>query len=260
MDYENILLNIEDGIAIVTINRPKALNALNAATMNELKAAFTRIQEDPNVKCAIITGSGEKAFIAGADINQFPGMNAVMGAEFALHGQDVLNQIQFGSKLVVAAVNGFALGGGCETAMACHVRFAADNAKFGQPEVSLGIIPGYGGTQRLARLVGAGRALELCLTGDVIKAEEAHRIGLVNKVYPQAELLDKAKEFCQKVMSKGPKATEFVLYCVNRGMEMNLYDALRLEAQHFGIVCATEDMQEGTNAFLEKRPAKFSGK
>jgi len=260
MDYENILLSIEDGIAIITINRPKVLNALNAATMSELKAAVTRIQEDPNVKCAILTGSGEKGFVAGADITQFPGLNAVTGTEFALRGQEILNLIQFGSKPFIAAVNGFALGGGCEVAMACHVRFASDNAKFGQPEVNLGLIPGYGGTQRLTRLVGAGRALELCLSADMINADEAYRIGLVNKVFPQAELMDKAKEFCKKVMSKGPKATEFILYCVNRGMEMNLYDALRFEANHFGILCATDDMLEGTKAFMEKRQANFSGK
>lgn len=260
MNYENVSFDIEDGIAVVMVNRPKVLNALNAATVNELKAAFTRIQDDPNIKAAIVTGAGEKSFVAGADINEIAGHDALSGAQFSLHGQDVLNLIQQCSKPVIAAVNGFALGGGCELAMACHVRFASENAKFGQPEVNLGIIPGYGGTQRLARLVGVGRALELCISGDMIGAQEAHRIGLVNKIYPQAELLTKAKEFCKKVMSKGPVAVSFVLHAANRGTEMSLYDALRLEAHLFGLVCATQDMKEGTKAFIEKRPAQFKGK
>jgi enoyl-CoA hydratase len=260
MEYENILLEIEGGIAVVTVNRPKVLNALNSATVAELKAAFSRIEEDPHIKTVILTGSGEKAFVAGADISEIAAKDAHTGVEFALNGQDLLNKIQFGSKPVIAAVNGFALGGGCEISMACHVRFASENAKFGQPEVNLGIIPGYGGTQRLARLIGACRALELCMGGDMIDAQEAHRIGLVNRVYPQAELLDKAREFCRKVMAKGPRAIEFVLHAVNRGMEMSLYDALRLEAHLFGLVCATEDMKEGTKAFLEKRKAEFKGR
>jgi enoyl-CoA hydratase len=260
MKYENLLFEIEDGIAIVTINRPKVLNALNAATINELKAAFTRISEDPNIKCAILTGSGEKSFVAGADITEIAEKSALTGTEFSFHGQEVLNMIQQSDKPVVAAVNGFALGGGCEIAMACHLRFASENARFGQPEVNLGIIPGYGGTQRLARLVGAGRAIELCISGNPIKADEAYRIGLVNKVYPAAELLDKSKEFCQGVMSKGAKAVSYVLHAVNRGMEMSIYDGLRLEAHLFGLVCATEDMKEGTKAFVEKRPPKFTGK
>jgi enoyl-CoA hydratase len=260
MNYENIFFEVEDGIAIITINRPKALNALNEATVAELKAAFTRVADDPNVKSAILTGSGEKSFVAGADITEITTKDAQSGAEFALNGQGLLNMMQHSDKPIVAAVNGFALGGGCEIAMACHVRFAAENAKFGQPEVNLGIIPGYGGTQRLARLVGAGRALELSMSADMIGAEEAYRIGLVNKVYPQAELVDKAKEYCKKVMSKGPKAISAVLHAVNRGIEMSLGDALRLEAHLFGLVCATEDMKEGTKAFIEKRPAKFTGK
>ena len=260
MNYENILFEIEDGIAVVTLNRPKLMNALNAQTVNELRAAFMRISEDPHIKCAILTGSGEKAFAAGADINELATQTPVGGAQFSLNGQEALNVIQHLDKPVVAAVNGFALGGGCELAMACHVRFASQNAKFGQPEVNLGIIPGYGGTQRLARLVGAGRALELCMSGDMIDANEAYRIGLVNKVYPLEELLPKSREFCKKVMSKGPKAIAFVLHAINRGLEMNLYDALRHEAHLFGIICATEDMREGTKAFVEKRPAQFKGK
>jgi enoyl-CoA hydratase len=258
--YENILFEIEDGIAVVTLNRPKLLNALNAHTVNELRAAFTRVSEDPHIKCAILTGSGEKAFAAGADINELATQTPVGGAEFSLNGQEALNLIQHLEKPVVAAVNGFALGGGCELAMACHVRFASQNAKFGQPEVNLGIIPGYGGTQRLARLVGAGRALEMCMGADAINAEEAYRIGLVNKVYTLEELLPKSKEFCRKIMTKGPKAIAFVLHAINRGMEMSLYDGLRHEAHLFGIICATEDMREGTKAFVEKRPAQFKGK
>ncbi len=260
MNYENILFEIEDGIAIVTLNRPKVLNALNAHTVNELRAAFTRVGEDPHIKCAILTGSGEKAFAAGADIVELAEQTPAGGAQFSLNGQEALNLIQHLEKPVVAAVNGFALGGGCELAMACHVRFASQNAKFGQPEVNLGIIPGYGGTQRLARLVGAGRALEMCMGADAINAEEAYRIGLVNKVYPLEELLPKSKEFCKKVMSKGPKAIAFVLHAVNHGLEMHLSDALRHEAHLFGIICATEDMREGTKAFVEKRPAQFKGK
>jgi enoyl-CoA hydratase len=260
MKYEHLSFDLEDGIAVITIDRPKALNALSEATVAELKAAFSRVADDPNIKCAILTGAGEKSFVAGADITEIATKDALSGAEFALNGQALLNMIQQSDKPVVAAVNGFALGGGCEIAMACHVRFAADNARFGQPEVNLGIIPGYGGTQRLARLVGAGRALELSMSGDMIDAAEAHRIGLVNKVYTQAELIDKAKEFCKKVMSKGPRAVSAVLHAVNRGMEMHLGDALRLEAHLFGLVCATEDMKEGTKAFIEKRPAKFTGK
>lgn len=260
MNYETLLFSIEDGIAVVTINRPKVLNALNGATMNELRAAFTRIQEDPNIKAVILTGSGEKAFVAGADITEIAQLNALSGAQFAIHGQDVLNLIQHLEKPVVAAVNGFALGGGCELSMACHLRFASENARFGQPEVNLGIIPGYGGTQRLARLVGRGRALELCMSADMIDAQEAYRIGLVNKIYPFADLLPKTKEYLKKVLSKGPVAVAYVLHAVNRGIEMELPDALRLEAHLFGLVCATEDMKEGTGAFMNKRPAQFRGK
>lgn len=260
MNYENILFEIEDGIALVSVNRPKKLNALNSATVAELKAAFTRVGQDPNIKSAILTGSGEKAFVAGADIEELAAKNPITGTEFSLAGQEVLNIIQHLEKPVVAAVNGFALGGGCEIAMACHVRFASPNARFGQPEVTLGIIPGYGGTQRLARLVGAGRALELCMSGDMIDADEAYRIGLVNRVFPPEELLPKTREFCRKVMSKGPKAVAHVLHAVNRGMEMSLDDALRLEAHLFGLVCATKDMKEGTKAFIGKRPANFTGR
>ncbi len=260
MKYENLLFDLEDGVAIVTINRPKVLNALNAQTVAELKAAFTRVADDPNIKCAILTGAGEKSFVAGADISEIATKDASSGTAFALNGQAALNLIQHSDKPIIAAVNGFALGGGCEIAMACHLRFASENARFGQPEVNLGIIPGYGGTQRLARLVGAGRAIELCINGAPIKADEAYRIGLVNKIFPQEELLEKTKEFCKAVMSKGPQAVSFVLHAVNRGMEMSLYDALRLEAHLFGLICATEDMKEGTKAFLEKRPANFTGK
>ncbi|MFH1861433.1 MAG: enoyl-CoA hydratase-related protein [bacterium] len=260
MNYENLLFEIEDHIAIVAINRPKVLNALNAATMNDLRAVFLRIAEDPHIAAVILTGVGEKAFVAGADITEIASLSALSGAEFALNGQDVLNHIQHLSKPVVAAVNGYALGGGCELAMACHLRFASENALFGQPEVKLGIIPGYGGTQRLARLVGAGRALELCLSADTIDAQEAHRIGLVNKIFPQAELLEKSKEFCRKVISKGPVAVAHVLHAINHGLEMPLSDALRHEAHLFGLACATEDMKEGTKAFMEKRKAEFRGK
>jgi enoyl-CoA hydratase len=260
MNYENLLFEIEDGIAVVTINRPKVLNALNAATVGELRAAFTRIHEDPNIKSAILTGAGEKSFVAGADINELAVQTPVGGAQFSLNGQEVLNMIQYLEKPVVAAVNGFALGGGCELSMACHLRFASENARFGQPEVNLGIIPGYGGTQRLARLVGTGRAIELCISADPIKADEAYRIGLVNKVFPLPDLIPQSKEFLKKVMSKGPVAVAYVLHAVNRGIDMTLADGLRHEAHLFGLICATEDMKEGTKAFVEKRPAQFKGK
>ncbi|RJP80056.1 MAG: crotonase [Candidatus Zixiibacteriota bacterium] len=260
MNYENLLFELEEGIAIVTVNRPKALNALTVATVGELLAVFQRVKDDPHVRGVILTGAGEKAFVAGADIGEIHNLDGLGGARFALNGQEMTNHIQHLGKPVVAAVNGFALGGGCELAMACHVRFAAENARFGQPEVNLGVIPGYGGTQRLARLVGLGRALELCLTGDMVDAPEAYRLGLVNKVYPAAELIPKSKEFLKKVISKGPQAVAYVLHACNRGVEMGLGDALRLEAHLFGLVCATEDMKEGTQAFLEKRPAQFKGK
>jgi enoyl-CoA hydratase/carnithine racemase len=258
--YENILFEKKGAIAYVTVNRPKVLNALNMATMEELRAAFTAIKEDKEVRVAILTGAGEKAFIAGADINELAKHNAVEAKEYTHRGQAVLDLIENLGKPVIACVNGFALGGGCEIALACTMRLASDNAKLGQPEVKLGIIPGYGGTQRLSRLVGKGIAMQLLLTGEMITAQEAHRIGLVNDVAPLGELLARAEAIAQKIIANAPLAVQYALEAVNRGMEMTLAEGLYLEATLFGVCCATEDKNEGTKAFLEKRAAQFKGK
>jgi enoyl-CoA hydratase/carnithine racemase len=258
--YENILFEKKGAIAYVTVNRPKVLNALNMATMEELRAVFTAIKDDKAVRVAILTGAGEKAFIAGADINELAKHNAVEAKEYTHRGQAVLDLIENLGKPVIACVNGFALGGGCEIALACTLRLASDNAKLGQPEVKLGIIPGYGGTQRLSRLVGKGIAMQLLLTGEMITAQEAHRIGLVNDVAPLGELLARAEAIAQKIIANAPLAVQYVLEAVNRGLEMTLAEGLYLEATLFGVCCATEDKNEGTKAFLEKRAAQFKGK
>src|SRR5574340_1553253 len=227
--YENILFEKKGAIAYVTVNRPKVLNALNMATMEELRAAFTAIKEDKAVRVAILTGAGEKAFIAGADINELAKHNAVEAKQYTHRGQAVVDLIENLGKPVIACVNGFALGGGCEIAMACTMRLASDNAKFGQPEVKLGIIPGYGGTQRLPRLVGRGRALEMLLDGEAVDAAEALRIGLINDVAPQGELLARAEAIAQKIIANAPLAVQYVLEAVNRGLEMTLAEGLYLE-------------------------------
>jgi len=258
--FENILFEKKGAIAYVTVNRPKVLNALNMATMEELRTAFHAIKGDKEVRVVIFTGAGEKAFIAGADIGEISKHDAIQGKEYTHRGQSVLNLIENLGKPVIACINGFALGGGCEMAMACTMRLAGDNAKLGQPEVKLGIIPGYGGTQRLARLVGKGLAMQLVLTGDMISAAEAHRIGLVNEVVPQAELIARAEAIANKIVANAPLAVQYAMEAVNRGMEMTLAEGLYLEATLFGVCCATEDKSEGTKAFLEKRPAQFKGK
>lgn len=260
MAYENLLGEKRDQIAYITVNRPKVLNALNRKTLEELHDCVSQIEADPEVRVAIITGAGEKAFIAGADINELAQQTPVSGGDFARYGQALLDRIERASKPFIAAVNGYALGGGCELAMACTFRIASDNARLGQPEVKLGIIPGYGGTQRLARLVGKGRALQLVLTGEQVTAEEALRIGLVNQVVPLADLLPTAESWAKKIIANAPLAVRFCLEAVHHGMEMPLADALFLEAALFSLCCATEDMKEGTKAFLEKRPAKFTGR
>ncbi len=263
MSYENLEnLKVEqrDGILIVTVDRPKVLNALNARTMDELSSVFLEARGDESVRAVILTGGGEKAFIAGADINELASLDAVVGKKFAERGQAVLSQIEQFPKPVIAAINGFALGGGCEVALACHIRIASENAQLGLPEVSLGVIPGYGGTQRMVRLLGKGKALELICTGDRIGAEEAEKIGLVNKVVPPAELIEKSEEMARKMASKGPLAIRAAIEAVNSGSDMPLDEGLYLEATLFGTLCATEDMREGTKAFLEKRPADFKGK
>ena len=251
---------LKDGIGYCTINRPKVLNALNAKTVFELMAVFSKVKNESKVSGVILTGEGEKAFVAGADIGELAQQKPISGKEFALRGQHVFDFIENLGKPVIAAVNGYALGGGCELAMSCNIRIASESAKFGQPEVNLGIIPGYGGTQRLPRLVGIGRAMELILSGEVIDAREAYRIGLVNKVVPAKELVPAAREILQKIMSKGPVAVRLAMEAINHGMRMPLSEGLLLEADLFGLACATEDMHEGTKAFIEKRKAKFKGK
>jgi enoyl-CoA hydratase len=260
MMFENILFDKKNGIGYVTVNRPKALNALNMATMQELRAAFTDIQQDGTVRSAILTGAGEKAFVAGADINELAQQDAVSGKAFAVRGQAVLDLIENLGKPVIACISGFALGGGCELALACTMRLASESAKLGQPEVKLGIVPGYGGSQRLPRLVGKGIAMQLVLTGEMISAQEALRIGLVNEVVPAAELMVRAEAIAAKIAANAPLAVQYALEAVNKGMEMPLAEGLFLEATLFGLCCATADKKEGTSAFLEKRAAQFQGK
>lgn len=260
MAYQNLLYEKRDRIAYVTINRPDKLNALTAATMKELHDVFTSIAADDEVGVVILTGAGEKAFVAGADINELAVQRPVEGKRMSEYGQNVLRLIENLGKPVIAAINGYALGGGCELAMACTLRIASENARLGQPEVKLGIIPGYGGTQRLPRLVGKGIALELLLTGEMISAEEAHRIGLVNHVTRREELIPTAEKIARQILANAPLAVRFCLEAVTAGLEMPLDEALQLEATLFGLSAATEDMREGTRAFLEKRPARFQGK
>ena len=260
MNFENILLEKKNSIAYVTVNRPKVLNALNMATMEELRAAFADIKEDPSIRVAILTGSGEKAFVAGADISELARHGAVSAKEYTHRGQSVLDSIENLGKPAIACINGFALGGGCEIAMACTMRLASDNAKLGQPEVKLGIIPGYGGTQRLPRLVGKGIAMQLILAGEMITAHEAHRIGLVNEVTAPGDLIARAEQIARQIIANAPLAVQYAVEAVNRGLEMTQAEGLYLEATLFGLCCATEDKTEGTTAFLEKRPAQFKGK
>ena len=260
MSYQNLLVETRDGIAIVTINRPDKLNALNDRTMHELDAAFAAIGSDPAVRGAILTGAGEKAFVAGADIGELSTQSPVDGKERSIRGQRVLDRIENLGKPVIAAVNGFALGGGCELALACHVRIASENARLGTPEVKLGIMCGYAGTQRLPRLVGKGRALEMLLSGEMLDAQEALRIGLVNRVLPKDKLLPECEALLRKMLANGPVSLRFTLEVVNAGLEMPLAEAQYLEATLFGLICSTEDMKEGTRAFLEKRAAKFQGR
>ncbi len=257
---ENLLFEKKSSIAYVTINRPKVLNALNMATMEELRRVFHAIKDDAEIRVVIFTGAGEKAFIAGADINELARHNAVEGKAYTHKGQSVLNLIENLGKPVIACINGFALGGGCEIALACTMRLASENAKLGQPEVKLGIIPGYGGTQRLPRLVGKGHAMQLVLAGEMISAQEAHRIGLVNEVVAAAELIPRAEAIAHKIIANAPLAVQYAMEAVNKGMEMTLQEGLYLEATLFGVCCATEDKTEGTKAFLEKRAANFKGK
>lgn len=257
---ENLLYEKKNGIAYVTLNRPKVLNALNQRTWENLRTAFEDARDDAEVRGVILTGAGDKAFIAGADISELAHVTAVEAEKSSSYGQAVLNLIENLGKPVVAAVNGFALGGGCETAMACTIRVASENAKFGQPEVKLGVIPGGGGTQRLPRLVGKGRALQLILSGEMISAQEAYRIALVNEVVPAAELITRAEAILKKIFSNAPVAVKYSLEAVNKGMETSQAEGLSLEASLFGLCAGTEDKKEGTSAFLAKRAPQFHGR
>jgi enoyl-CoA hydratase len=257
--YQHLLVEVKDRVAVVTVNRPDKLNALNERVMEELDAAFAALGADPDVGGVILTGAGEKAFVAGADIGELAQQGPVGGRAKSIRGQAVLDRIEALGKPVLAAVNGFALGGGCELALACHLRIASENAKLGTPEVKLGLMCGYGGTQRLPRLVGRGRALELLLTGEMVDAQEALRIGLVNRVVPLARLQAEADGLLRKMLANGPISLRFTLDAVGAGLEMPFAEAQGHEATLFGLLCSTEDMREGTRAFLEKRPARFKG-
>jgi enoyl-CoA hydratase/carnithine racemase len=259
-NLDNILVERDAGVATITINRPKVLNALNAQTFDELRRAVLACKDDADVRAVIVTGAGDKAFVAGADINELTVQTPDEGRARALSGQHVLDLIENLGKPVIAAVNGYALGGGCELALACTIRIAADTAKLGQPEINLGIMPGYAGTQRLSRLIGAGRALELLLSGDQISAAEAYRIGLVNRVVTSANLMAEARKLARALAAKAPIAIRYIMDAVHKGLQMPFADAQVFEATLFGLVSATDDMREGTRAFLEKRKAEFKGK
>ncbi|SFR73526.1 enoyl-CoA hydratase-related protein [[Clostridium] aminophilum] len=255
---ENLVMEVENEIAVVTINRPKSLNSLNSATLQEIYECFTDIASRKDIKVVILTGSGQKAFVAGADISEMVNATPAEGKTMGMVAYKAFKQIEECPQVVIAAVNGYALGGGCEISMACDIRIASDNAKFGQPEVNLGILPGFGGTQRLARLVGKGRAKELIFTADMISAEEAYRIGLANHVVPQAELIDYCKEMAKKIISKASYGVSLAKQSINVGLDVDLASGLQLEANLFGLAFSTHDKKEGMNAFLEKRPAELT--
>lgn len=259
MNYKNLILEKEDGMAILFINRPEAMNALNDEVLKELSIVIPKISDDDEIKALIITGSGNKAFVAGADISYMEPLNAVEGRSFGILGQEVFLAIENLEKPVIAAVNGFALGGGCELAMSADIRLASENAKFGQPEVGLGITPGFGGTQRLPRLVGEGIAKEIIFSGNIINAEEAYRIGLVNHVYPAEILLDEAKKLAKKIASNAPIAVKLSKVAINRGMQTDINTAMAIEADLFGICFATEDQKQGMSAFVNKEKPDFKG-
>jgi enoyl-CoA hydratase len=259
MAYHNLLIDREGGVAVITINRPAVLNAIDAPTLDALRGALLELQHDDGVRVVIVTGSGERAFVAGADINELAIQTPVSGRAHALTGQHVFDLIENLGKPVIAAINGYALGGGCEMAMACTLRVAADTARIGLPEITLGMLPGYAGTQRLARLVGKGNALELTLTGVPVTAAEALRIGLVNRVVPAAALMTTARALAAQLAAQAPIAVRYILSAINQGLEMPFRDACVFEATLFGLIASTDDMREGTRAFLEKRQPQFKG-
>jgi len=260
MSFDNLLVQRESGVAILTIQRPQRLNALDAKTLDELRQAALDLQQDDSIRCVIVTGSGEKAFVAGADIHELAHDTPEHARQRALRGQQTFDLIEQLGKPVIAAVNGLALGGGCELAMACTLRLAADTARFGQPEINLGLIPGFAGTQRLARLVGKTKAMEMILTGAPVTAQEALAMGLVNRVVPAAELMNQALAVARDLAGKPSIAMRYALQAINGGLEMPFAEACQLEAALFGIVTTSEDMREGTTAFLEKRKPEFKGK
>ncbi|MFQ5896378.1 MAG: enoyl-CoA hydratase-related protein [Nitrospinota bacterium] len=260
MSYQNLLWEEEGPIATLTVNCPKVLNALGPATMAELEAAFLHFGESESLRVLVLTGAGEKAFVAGADIGVLSALGPASARAFSAGGNRIFGLLERAGKPSIAAINGFCLGGGLELAMACTLRIAAEGAKLGQPEVNLGLIPGYGGTQRLPRLIGKGRAFELILTGEMVGAEEALRMGLVNRVVPAERLMEEAKALARKLAGKSPATLHLALEAVHRGMESSLEEGLALESSLFGLACATEDMKEGTRAFLEKREPKFKGR
>ena len=258
-EFEHLQIETADGTAVVRVHRPDKLNALNGALIEQIDRAFRTLAEDDQVRAIVLTGSGEKAFVAGADIGELAKMDPIGGVRTSRQGQDAFRFLERMRKPVIAAVNGFALGGGLELALACHIRLASENAKFGLPEVKLGIIPGYGGTVRLPRLVGKGRALEMMLSGEMIDAAEAYRIGLVNRIHPQAELLDAARRLAAGIIANGPVALALALEAVEHGMSATTEDAQLFESNLFGLLASTSDMREGMTAFLEKRKARFTG-
>jgi enoyl-CoA hydratase len=259
MPFKFLTLEVADRVATLTVNRPDKLNALNDATIAELGHAIDQIRIDDSIGGALLTGAG-RAFVAGADISELSNQTPVLAKARARAGQDVFRRFETCPKPVIAVVNGFALGGGCELAMACHIRIASDAAKFGQPESKLGLLPGYGGSQRLPRLVGKGRATQLLLTGDMIGAAEAYRIGLVNKVVAADRLMNEARDMLKTILANGPLAVALCIEAIDRGLEMSLEEGMILEANHFGLLAATEDMREGTRAFMDKRAPAFKGK
>ena len=258
--YANLLCERSDGLAVVTVDRPAKLNALNRATIDALDSLFAHAAEDAATRAVILTGTGPKSFVAGADIEEVSGFSALEGRDWGMRGQAMLRRIESLPKPVIAAINGYALGGGLELAMACHLRIASTRARLGQPELKLGIVPGFGGTQRLPRIVGKGRALELLLTGDPINAREAHAMGLVNRVTEPEYLLDEARTLAGRILRNGPVAVALTLQAVDRGCEMPLAEALEWEVSQYALSCATEDVREGTQAFLEKRSPAFRGR
>jgi enoyl-CoA hydratase len=260
LPFDNLIVERDAAVAIVTINRPQVLNALNVPTLDELRRAILSFASDAEIRAVIVTGAGEKAFVAGADINELATQSPTSGRAHALTGQHVFDLIENLGKPVIAAINGYALGGGCELALACTLRLAADTAKLGQPEIALGLLPGFGGTQRLSRLIGKGKAMELILTGAPIGAGEAERIGLVNRVVPAADLMGEAKRLARLLAGQAPIAVRYIIGAINNGLEMPFAEACIHEATLFGLVAATEDMREGTRAFLEKRKPEFKGK